>query len=50
MKKYISFILAVLMLFSLCACGAKDAAQAPTDPVPQQEAPKPTEQKSPLPI
>ena len=43
MKKYISFILAVLMLFSLCACGAKDAAQAPTDPVPQQEAPKPTE-------
>ena len=31
MKKYVSFILAVLMLLSLCACGGQDAAQAPSE-------------------
>ena len=31
MKKWVSFILAVLMLLSLCACGGQDAAQAPSE-------------------
>ena len=36
MKKYVSFILAVVLCLSLAACGAKDAAQAPaSDPVAQ---------------
>ena len=43
MKKYVSLILAVCMLLSLCACGPKDTAQDPTDPAPQQEVPKPIE-------
>ena len=43
MKKCASFILAVLMLLSLCACGAKDTAQSPTPLPPQQEAENPAE-------
>ena len=29
MKKYVSFVLAVLMVLSLCACGAKETAEIP---------------------
>ena len=36
MKKYVSFILAVLLCLSFAACGTKDAAQAPaSDPATQ---------------
>ena len=41
MKKYASFLLAVFLLLSLCACGAKPA-ETPTVPVIQPEAPAET--------
>ncbi len=38
MKKTIAFMLTVLMLLSLCACGAKEAPKATDAPAPQTEA------------
>lgn len=39
MKKLIAFVLALVMAFALCACGAKPAAQAPAAEAPAAEAP-----------
>jgi len=44
MKKYVSFILAVLILLSLCACGtAKPVETLPAEPVLQPDMPAETD-------
>lgn len=39
MKKIIALLLALCMVFALCACGAKPAAEAPKQEEPKQEEP-----------
>ena len=47
MKKYLALLLALCMVFALCACGAKEEApaQAPAEAPAQTPAETPAEKK-----
>ena len=47
MKRSIAFILAVLMLLSLCACGQAAVPAATEAPAPANEEPAPGEESTP---
>ena len=54
MKKFIAMLLAVMMVLSLCACGAQEAApaaaEAPKADAPKADAPKAEEPKAEEPV
>ena len=39
MKKFLAMLLALCMVFALCACGAKEEAPAAAPAAPAEEAP-----------